>query len=146
MITTANITGMVLPLVGYWIKNVNGGAVPPHIYYFRDGVSEGQYQHVLQQEVADMKAAFKEKNPNWDVSLLTLSINVWIVANVPSRNLWWWSRLNVTTSDSSLNPVIGLPPTETETPCRELLLNMMSPILLRMTSVGLTPINGRFIY
>lgn len=29
--------------------------MPQHIYYFRDGVSEGQYTHVLDQEIDEMK-------------------------------------------------------------------------------------------
>lgn len=31
--------------------------------YFRDGVSEGQYFHVLSQEVRDIKDALKEAFP-----------------------------------------------------------------------------------
>ncbi|KAI9781022.1 MAG: hypothetical protein M1816_002587 [Peltula sp. TS41687] len=65
MITRKNIREQMVPLVGYWIKHVNDGKVPQTIYYFRDGVSEGQYQHVLQQEVNDMRTCFREKNPNW---------------------------------------------------------------------------------
>jgi eukaryotic translation initiation factor 2C len=61
MITTSNIKSLMLPHLSTWIEKVGGGRGPQHIYYFRDGVSEGQYQHVLLQEVHDMKAAIKEK-------------------------------------------------------------------------------------
>jgi eukaryotic translation initiation factor 2C len=60
MITTANIKSMMMPLFKHWIATVGMGKGPQHIYYFRDGVSEGQYMHVLEQEVRDMKAAIKE--------------------------------------------------------------------------------------
>jgi eukaryotic translation initiation factor 2C len=67
MITTANIRSMMIPLLGHWIAQISGGHPPTHIYYFRDGVSEGQYSHVLEQEVLDMKRAISEfltsKNP-----------------------------------------------------------------------------------
>lgn len=65
MLTTANIRSMVLPLVRNWIVGPGQGRLPDHVYYFRDGVSEGQFQHVLQQEVHDMKVAFQEKVHNW---------------------------------------------------------------------------------
>lgn len=61
MITPQNIKTMMLPLFQQWISKVGGGQGPQHIYYFRDGVSEGQYTHVLNQEVKDMKAALAEK-------------------------------------------------------------------------------------
>lgn len=57
MITRNNIEGMIIPLFRQWIAKVGGGKGPSHIYYFRDGVSEGQYTHVLGQEVKDMKEA-----------------------------------------------------------------------------------------
>lgn len=60
MITPGNIKTMMMPLFGQWVNKVGGGAGPAHIYYFRDGVSEGQYSHVLDQEVKDMKDALKE--------------------------------------------------------------------------------------
>lgn len=69
MLTTANIRSMVLPLVRNWIVGPGQGRLPDHVYYFRDGVSEGQFQHVLQQEVHDMKVAFQEKVHNWVVSI-----------------------------------------------------------------------------
>ena len=68
MITTANYEQKLLPLVGKFIQNINGGVFPEHVYYFRDGVSEGQYQHVLKQEVTDIRKCFKLKAPNWNVS------------------------------------------------------------------------------
>ena len=61
MITPANIRSMMLPLFEQWITKVGGGRGPGHIYYFRDGVSEGQYAHVLNNELADMKEALAEK-------------------------------------------------------------------------------------
>jgi len=57
MISDSNIRSMMIPLFKSWIKQVGAGNGPSHIYYFRDGVSEGQYQHVLNQEVANMKKA-----------------------------------------------------------------------------------------
>lgn len=61
MITTNNIRTMMLPLFEQWIQKVGGGRGPGHIYYFRDGVSEGQYSQVLNNEVKDMKDALGEK-------------------------------------------------------------------------------------
>lgn len=61
MITPNNIRGMMLPLFEQWISTVGGGRGPQHIYYFRDGVSEGQFTQVLNNELTDMKSALSEK-------------------------------------------------------------------------------------
>jgi eukaryotic translation initiation factor 2C len=61
MITPNNIRGMMLPLFEQWIAKVGGGRGPSHIYYFRDGVSEGQFMQVLNYELSDMKQALAEK-------------------------------------------------------------------------------------
>ncbi|KAI9745991.1 MAG: hypothetical protein M1818_000672 [Claussenomyces sp. TS43310] len=61
MIHDANLASMIIPLLENWIKNVGNGQGPQHIYYFRDGVSEGQYLHVLDEEVVNMRAAIKKK-------------------------------------------------------------------------------------
>ena len=59
MITTWNLYDMLVPAFRQWISTVGGGRFPQHLIYFRDGVSEGQYQHVLQREVRDMKAIWE---------------------------------------------------------------------------------------
>lgn len=64
MIATKNLEDMLKPLIQHWEKNVGGGRLPLHVYYFRDGVSEGQYQSVLLQEVSDMRAIFAELGRN----------------------------------------------------------------------------------
>ena len=55
MITPDNIRAMFTPLADWWMKNVGKGLLPKHLYYFRDGVSEGQYAQLLRQEVADIR-------------------------------------------------------------------------------------------
>src|SRR5436190_23031654 len=60
MITTHNIREFLRPMYNWWYHNVGGSNHPEHIYYFRDGVSEGQYMHVLEQEVKDMKKILAE--------------------------------------------------------------------------------------
>ncbi|KAF2838610.1 Piwi-domain-containing protein [Patellaria atrata CBS 101060] len=57
MVTTENINKLFGKLLNFWVKSTTGkGALPQRIIYVRDGVSEGQYAHVLDQEVKDMKA------------------------------------------------------------------------------------------
>ncbi|CAD6579499.1 MAG: hypothetical protein ASARMPRED_009159 [Alectoria sarmentosa] len=60
MITSSNIHEMLKPLVQWWMANIGGGRPPKHLYYFRDGVSEGQYTALLKQEVADIKQLMDE--------------------------------------------------------------------------------------
>ncbi|KAL6721013.1 Protein argonaute [Lecanora helva] len=74
MITGTNISKMLTPLIDWWMKNVGQGQLPKHVYYFRDGVSEGQYIPLLNMEVADIKKTFdelglhvKERRPKFTV-------------------------------------------------------------------------------
>ena len=52
-----NWQNLVRPLLVQWILKFNG-LIPSHVIYMRDGVSEGQYQAVLQQELRDLKAVW----------------------------------------------------------------------------------------
>ncbi|KAK4934510.1 Protein argonaute [Elasticomyces elasticus] len=56
MVSEANWRNMLKPLVTQWMSTVGGGSLPHQIYYIRDGVSEGQFAHVLNQEVPHIKA------------------------------------------------------------------------------------------
>ena len=60
MISESNWTNMLKPLVRQWMATVGGGRPPQQIYYMRDGVSEGQFAHVLHQEVPNIKAVIKD--------------------------------------------------------------------------------------
>ncbi|KAL8726906.1 MAG: hypothetical protein Q9166_006395 [cf. Caloplaca sp. 2 TL-2023] len=60
MISTRNLRDMLTPLFRHWTANVSGGRLPDQVYYFRDGVSEGQYLNVIKYEVADIKEIWNE--------------------------------------------------------------------------------------
>lgn len=59
MISTENLKDMLMPMLNWWANQ--NKVMPTHVYYFRDGVSEGQYQQVIQYEVNDIKLLLKEK-------------------------------------------------------------------------------------
>ncbi|WEW55192.1 Protein argonaute [Emydomyces testavorans] len=60
IISPANIRDILGPLIREWVMNLGRGRNPENLYYFRDGVSEGQQQHVLQREIRHIKDIFKD--------------------------------------------------------------------------------------
>lgn len=64
MITEDNIKKLLKPLLQHWVQNVGQGQFPKHIIYVRDGVSEGQFSQVMEQEVKHMKAMLASVAPN----------------------------------------------------------------------------------
>lgn len=55
MISENNMRNILGPLITEWQQDVGGGRLPTQVFYMRDGVSEGQFSHVLQQEVPHIK-------------------------------------------------------------------------------------------
>lgn len=49
----ANVNSMITPLITRWCKLHR--TTPEHIFYFRDGVSEGMFSHVLELEVEEVR-------------------------------------------------------------------------------------------
>jgi eukaryotic translation initiation factor 2C len=67
VISETNIREMLGPLITEWATTVGRGQYPKNIYYFRDGVSSGQFQHVLQQEIPIIKEILLQRsNGTWD--------------------------------------------------------------------------------
>lgn len=65
MISDDNIRKHLIPLIRLgWAPKCNSGALPKYVFYFRDGVSEGQFAQVIDQEVAAMKKALAELGCN----------------------------------------------------------------------------------
>ena len=72
MVKTEILTEELKPMVQSWIQNVGGGKLPSRIFYFRDGVSEGQYHQVLASEVKDLKELMRSANPGHKVEFLVV--------------------------------------------------------------------------
>ncbi|GAA5971083.1 hypothetical protein JCM11641_004137 [Rhodosporidiobolus odoratus] len=62
------MNGMTQIHVRTWMAN-NKGVKPEVVLMFRDGVSEGQYAPVVQEEVTSLKAAFRAIDPKWNPKL-----------------------------------------------------------------------------
>ncbi|CAM1504240.1 Fc.00g018310.m01.CDS01 [Cosmosporella sp. VM-42] len=58
ILTPANIRKMFGQLANFW-RAGHGGKPPAHVIYFRDGVGEGQFAYVLDNEIAAIKEWFK---------------------------------------------------------------------------------------
>ncbi|OQO01680.1 hypothetical protein B0A48_12717 [Cryoendolithus antarcticus] len=72
MITTENINSILKPQIQHWVQTVGNGRFPQRIIYMRDGVSEGQYRHVLEQEVHDIKALLKSANASLNIPITAI--------------------------------------------------------------------------
>ena len=55
-----NMVNILSPLFREWMMSVGEGRAPQHIIYMRDGVSEGQYQHIMAHEVNGLRAVWKQ--------------------------------------------------------------------------------------
>ncbi|KAF2470296.1 eukaryotic translation initiation factor 2C 2 [Lindgomyces ingoldianus] len=60
MVTTQNIDEHLGNMAKNWMTRVGRGQAPQRVLYIRDGVSEGQYAAVLEEEVRDMKECFRK--------------------------------------------------------------------------------------
>ncbi|PWY92461.1 eukaryotic translation initiation factor 2c [Aspergillus heteromorphus CBS 117.55] len=103
IIARSNIEHMLTPLVREWMSTVNQGAVPTNVYYFRDGVSGGQHQAVLEQEVFDMKAIFMKLTKDQWKGKFTV-----VVANKRHHIRAFPKVGDRVSSDKNGNPVPGI--------------------------------------
>ncbi|KAJ0318728.1 hypothetical protein Brms1b_004217 [Colletotrichum noveboracense] len=74
MLSPVNTRNFLARLMPTWHKRMGHPAPPPHIIYFRDGVSEGQYAQVLEYEIGTLKAIFKEKYPGATLPRFTVIV------------------------------------------------------------------------
>jgi len=72
IITQENIEKMLKPLVEKWLISVGQGRFPEHVMYFRDGVSESQYAHILHQEVKGLRDLLLSINPKMTTKFTVL--------------------------------------------------------------------------
>ena len=64
IIAPGNIRTILEPMARWWCSCVGQGRVPRWVMYFRDGVSTGQYQQVLQTEIPAIRKLFSMINQN----------------------------------------------------------------------------------
>ncbi|KMQ81455.1 eukaryotic translation initiation factor 2c [Lasius niger] len=62
MLTPANVHFLFGQLREQW-KAGHEGSFPKHIIYFRDGVSEGQFAHILDQEIGEIRRYLRNMLP-----------------------------------------------------------------------------------
>ncbi|OAQ99960.1 hypothetical protein LLEC1_05719 [Akanthomyces lecanii] len=72
MLTPSNVNFMFGQLSAQWRLNHN--VVPKHIIYFRDGVSEGQFAHVIEQEIKEIKGFLTRAMPNHPLPQFTVIV------------------------------------------------------------------------
>ncbi|KAL1899214.1 Protein argonaute [Sporothrix stenoceras] len=60
IVNSVRMTSIFENALHKWCQTLNC-KMPAHVFYFRDGVSEGQFQQVMDFEVAHMKAIFQKR-------------------------------------------------------------------------------------
>lgn len=90
--------GMFPPLLKHWISIHK--TAPKHVYYFRDGVAEGQFQAVIETEVAEIRRAFRELNAGTPKITVVIATKRHHIRFFPKPN-------DHTTGDRNANPLPG---------------------------------------
>lgn len=103
MITSKNLDDMLRPQINHWMQNVSGGKLPDHVYYFRDGVSEGQYTNVLKYEVADIKRIFEILGE----TRKDFSVKFTVVVAEKRHHIRFFPQPGTKAADNNGNPVPG---------------------------------------
>ncbi|KAK9423636.1 putative Piwi domain-containing protein [Seiridium unicorne] len=85
-------------LMRYWVR-VNG-CPPKHVYYFRDGVAEGQFAHVIDIEIKELKRMFRDAG--FEVPRFTV-----IVATKRHHIRFFPKASDLSTGDKNENPLPG---------------------------------------
>ncbi|PHH72721.1 hypothetical protein CDD80_4302 [Ophiocordyceps camponoti-rufipedis] len=73
ILTAANVHFLFGQLADEWKKG-HEGAFPKHIVYFRDGVSEGQFSQVIDQEISEIRCFFRSKAPQMPMPKFTVVV------------------------------------------------------------------------
>ncbi|KAL6820698.1 Piwi domain-containing protein [Trichoderma camerunense] len=73
MLTSSNVNVMFGHLCKVWSAG-HDNQFPKHIMYFRDGVAEGQFAHVIEQEIKEIKNYFKQVAPNQPLPKFTVIV------------------------------------------------------------------------
>lgn len=63
---------LLYDLLHHWSEKRGGKRLPQNLLFFRDGVSEGQFQQVLDTELKAIKQIFKDLNSNSDVKVTVI--------------------------------------------------------------------------
>ncbi|MCJ1285782.1 hypothetical protein MMC26_005123 [Xylographa opegraphella] len=107
MVTQFNLEDMLTPLFRQWMSEVGMGRMPQQFFYFRDGVSEGQYQHVIQQEVKHIKRIWRtldESNKYVNYEKIKFTV---IVAS-KRHHIRFFPKERSPAADKNLNPCPGV--------------------------------------
>ena len=60
IVRESKMNALLTRLLGHWVST--HGTPPKHVYFFRDGVSEGEFQDIIDEELKALKRCFREKN------------------------------------------------------------------------------------
>lgn len=129
IISQANMINILTPLTKKWIGDVGGNNLPKQIYYMRDGVSEGQFAHVMQQEVMFIRKVMNDiTGKPWGGQITT------VVASKRHHVRAYPKPGDSTAGDSKNNPLPGCLIERDVTSPREFDFFLYSHIALQGTS------------
>lgn len=105
MITENNFRTILGPLVQQWQSEVGGGRLPEHIIYIRDGVSEGQFQSVIQEELPAIRLVITQAAKN---AGLTWKGEITVIIAAKRHHIRAFPQKGGPASDVKGNPVPGV--------------------------------------